>query len=126
MMVREIEDYRQPVTLLSGEIHVATRAEMLMKNGGVLHQLVASGISHTPPGRGYARMLGALAAVGEDPLIGYPITIHPPWGKKHRYISERNYLRLTRRDGKWYTDWEFEESGPNEEMMLTGQLRLDS
>ncbi|RED18448.1 alkaline phosphatase D family protein [Pontivivens insulae] len=126
MMVREIEDYRQPVTLLSGEIHVATRAEMLMKNGGVLHQLVASGISHTPPGRGYARMLGALAAVGEDPLIGYPITIHPPLGKKHRYISERNYLRLTRRDGKWYTDWEFEESGPNEEMMLTGQLRLDS
>lgn len=126
LMVREIEDHRQPVTLLSGEIHVATRAEMLMKNGGVLHQLVASGISHTPPGKGYARILGTLAAAGEDPLNGYPITIHPPKGMKHRYISERNYLRLTRRDGKWYTDFEFEETGTNPEMMLTGQLRLDS
>ena len=126
LMVREIEEFRQPVTLLSGEIHVATRAEMRMKNGGVLHQLVSSGISHTPPGRLYARLLGALATAGEDPLNGYPITIRPPMGHENRYISQRNYLRLTRTDGKWSAQWEFEDTGPNETMMLTGQLRLDS
>ncbi len=111
IIATEMEEHGQPCTLLSGEIHVATRAEMRLKDGQQLHQLVSSGISHNAPGGGYARMLGTLAYFGEDPLSGYPISIHPPAGQKHRYVSQRNYLRLTRVDRHWSADWVFEEDG---------------
>ena len=119
ILVREVEDHDQPVTLLSGEIHVATRATMKLKNGGVIHQLVSSGISHTPPGPGYARTLGALAMFGEDPLSGYPITIRPPAGQRNRYVSQRNYMRIRRRNGDWTTEWEFEEDGTSPTLALS-------
>ncbi|QIK39618.1 alkaline phosphatase D family protein [Pontivivens nitratireducens] len=119
IMVREVEQNDQPVTLLSGEIHVATRATMKLKSGSVIHQLVSSGISHTPPGTGYARTLGALAIFGEDPLSGYPITIRPPAGQRNRYVSQRNYLRIRRRGEDWTAEWEFEDDGASPPLALS-------
>ena len=118
ILVREVEQNHQPVTLLSGEIHVATRATMALKNGEVIHQLVSSGISHTPPGTGYARTLGALAMFGEDPLSGYPITIRPPTGQATRYVSQRNYLRIRRDADEWFAEWEFEDDGASPPLRL--------
>lgn len=98
------------ITVLSGEIHLATRAEMPIADGK-LHQLVASGIAHPPPPQAYARSLGWLAALGESPLPGKPITLKPLPGKKRIYVAERNYLVLERRDAKWSAAWELEDSG---------------
>src|SRR3546814_1323896 len=60
-------DLTTPVTVLSGEIHLATRGTMDTPEGP-LHQLVASGISHPAPPTAYARALGLLARFGEAPL----------------------------------------------------------
>ncbi|WP_415144756.1 alkaline phosphatase D family protein [Limimaricola cinnabarinus] len=99
-----------PVTVLSGEIHLATRAEMAASPGPV-HQLVASGIAHRAPPKGYARGLGWLAWLGEGPLSGHRIRILPPPGMRRRYVAERNFLVLERRDGDWNAVWHLEESG---------------
>lgn len=75
-LVRDIAE--QPdtdLTVLSGEIHLATRAEMRLSTGKALHQLVASGITHRAPPKTWARLLGAIAALGEDPLPEHPISI---------------------------------------------------
>lgn len=107
-----------PVTILSGEIHLATRAEM-GPGETLIHQLVASGISHRAPPRGYARALGLFAGLGDAPLQGHPIRIKPLPGQKHRYVAERNYLVLDRRAGRWQAVWHLEDSG------LTPPLALD-
>ena len=107
-----------PVTVLSGEIHLATRAEMGPDDTKV-HQLVASGISHRAPPRAYARALGLFAGLGEAPLPGHPIRIRPLPGQRHRYVAERNYLVLERRAGHWQAVWHLENSG------LTPPLALD-
>ena len=107
-----------PVTILSGEIHLATRAEM-GPGETLIHQLVASGISHRAPPRGYARALGLFAGLGDAPLQGHPIRIKPLPGQKHRYVAERNYLVLDRRGGRWQAVWHLEDSG------LTPPLALD-
>jgi len=99
-----------PVTLLSGEIHLATRGEMRLGDR-VLHQLIASGISHPPPPRGFARALGALSALGEAPLPHRPITLHPLPGQRRVYAAQRNYLLLFRRGGAWSAAWELESQG---------------
>ncbi|EYD71399.1 alkaline phosphatase D family protein [Limimaricola hongkongensis] len=99
-----------PVTLLSGEIHLATRAEMAAAPGPV-HQLVASGIAHRAPPKGYARGLGWLGQLGEGPLDGHKIRILPLPGKRRRYVAERNFLVLDRRAGDWTATWHLEESG---------------
>lgn len=99
-----------PVTAISGEIHLATRAIMDGAEGRV-HQLVASGISHRAPPRAYARCLGLLAGLGEAPLPGHPIRILPLPGQTHRYTAERNFLLLERRDGRWQAIWHLEDSG---------------
>ncbi|SET30247.1 alkaline phosphatase D family protein [Paracoccus homiensis] len=101
----------QSVTALSGEIHLATRAVMDLGPDGQLHQLVASGIAHRAPPRGWARFLGALSFLGEDPLPENPIRIRALPGQAHRYTAERNYLTLDRRDGRWSAEWELEDSG---------------
>ena len=116
------------LTVLSGEIHLATRAEMPLNrtanrtaNGAAtLHQLVASGIVHPPPPAAYARALGWLAALGEDPLPGQPIRLHPLPGRRRIYTAERNYLTLERRGERggergaerWTAVWHLEDSGP--------------
>ncbi|MCC5957336.1 MAG: hypothetical protein JJU07_14645 [Natronohydrobacter sp.] len=98
------------MTVLSGEIHLATQARM---KGGArdLIQLIASGIAHDAPPQGYARALGFLAGLGEAPLADHPITISPLPGQTRRYVAERNYLVLCRRTGQWNAQWELEHSG---------------
>ncbi|MGN7869139.1 alkaline phosphatase D family protein [Paracoccus sp. 22332] len=119
-MLGQILRMRQaaPVTVLSGEIHLATRAEMGPEDTKI-HQLVASGISHRAPPGAYARALGLFAGLGDAPLRGHPIAIRPLPGQKHRYVAERNFLTLDRRDGRWQAVWHLENSG------LTPPLALD-
>ncbi|WP_245943897.1 alkaline phosphatase D family protein [Acuticoccus kandeliae] len=105
------------VTVVSGEIHLATRATMAT-DAGDLHQLVASGISHPAPPTAYATVLGMLATLGEAPLPGHPIRIVPLPGHKARYKAERNFLVLERAGGAWSAVWDLEESGPTEPLPI--------
>jgi len=111
-------DTHMPVTVLSGEIHLATRATMETRDGVALHQLVASGVTHRPPPQAWARVLGALAWFGEDPLPGQPIKIRPIPGQRHRYIAERNTLHLSRKEGRWCAQWDFEHRGMSDPLTL--------
>ncbi len=106
------------ITAVSGEIHLATRAEMDLGQGRVLNQLVASGIAHRPPPRAWARFLGTLACLGEAPLEGHPIRIRPLPGQRHRYAAERNWLLLERRGAAWTARWDLEESGLTDPLPL--------
>ncbi len=99
---------RHRVTLISGEIHLATRATMAT-SAGPIHQLVASGIAHPPPPVAYARALGALAHLGEAPVPDYPIRLHPLPGQSNVYIAQRNYLVLERQGGHWQAWWQLED-----------------
>ena len=101
---------RSDMTVLSGEIHLATQARMRGR-GRDLIQLIASGIAHDAPPQGYARALGWLAGLGEAPLRGHPITIRPLPGQRRRYVAERNYLVLERKGAAWAAAWELEHSG---------------
>ncbi|WP_435103324.1 alkaline phosphatase D family protein [Arhodomonas sp. AD133] len=100
-----------PVTVISGEIHLATRGTMTTRSGPI-HQLVASGIAHPPPPGAYATALSTLARLGESPLPEHPIRLHPLPGKRRIYTAERNYLILERREARWRAWWELEASGP--------------
>ncbi|MDZ7748543.1 MAG: hypothetical protein U5K43_06620 [Halofilum sp. (in: g-proteobacteria)] len=65
-----------PVTLLSGEIHLATRATMAAQ-GAPVHQLVASGITHPPPPRAVrprARRAGPARRIA---VPAHPIRLRP-------------------------------------------------
>ncbi len=105
------------VTVLSGEIHLAMRGTMTT-DSGALHQLVASGITHPPPPKALPVALGLLARLGEAPLPGHPIRLHPLPGKSRPYTAERNYLMLTRRGGEWGASWQLEESGATERLAI--------
>jgi hypothetical protein len=107
------------VTVLSGEIHLATRATMKTADGD-LHQLIASGIAHPPPPVAYSRVLGWLAALGEAPLPEHPITLHPLPGQRRIYASERNFLVLERTAGEWTASWDLENSGPTDPLRIDG------
>ena len=98
------------VTVLSGEIHLATRAKMAHE-AGPIHQLVASGVAHRAPPRLYARALGALAKLGEAPLPAHPIRLHPLPGRSPIYTDERNVLILERMSDRWSARWNLEHSG---------------
>lgn len=104
-------DRGRRVTVVSGEIHLATRGEMPFRDGSILHQLVASGIAHPAPPAGYAIGLGLLATLGEDPLPGQPIGLRPLPGRGWIYAAERNYLVLKRDAGGWTAAWELERGG---------------
>jgi hypothetical protein len=99
------------ITAVSGEIHLATRAVMDMGDGLHLNQLVASGVAHRAPPRAWARVLGALAWLGEDPLPDNPIRVERIPGQRGRYVAERNYLVLERQGGVWSARWDLEASG---------------
>ena len=111
LLERTVADGHGAVTVLSGEIHLATRGVMALKNGDALQQLVASGIAHPAPPEIYARALGCLAAFGEDPLPGKPIRLKPLPGQKRIYVAERNYLVLERQGEGWTASWELEKTG---------------
>ncbi|MFK7868236.1 MAG: alkaline phosphatase D family protein [Roseobacter sp.] len=106
------------ITVISGEIHLATRATMELQPGQHLHQLVASGVTHRAPPKAWARFLGALSWLGEDPLPKNRILIHPIPGQSHRYIAERNTMSLQRKDGKWSAQWHFEKLGRTDLLKL--------
>jgi hypothetical protein len=106
------------ITAVSGEIHLATRAVMDLGGGLHLNQLVASGIAHRAPPKGWARFLGALSWLGEDPLPEHPIRVEPLPGRPGRYIAERNYLVLERTAKNWTALWDLEASGMTEAMSL--------
>lgn len=112
------ESGRGELTVLSGEIHLATRGEMRLKGGGIMHQLVASGISHPAPSPGYPRMLGLLAKFGESPLKGRKIRILPLPGYGTTYAGERNFLVLERRAVAWKAAWELEFTGRTEPVSI--------
>jgi hypothetical protein len=101
---------RANMTVLSGEIHLATQARMKGKSRDLI-QLIASGIAHDAPPQGYARALGMLAGLGEAPLRGHPISINALPGQPRRYVAERNYLVLHREGTHWSANWELETSG---------------
>ena len=105
------------LAVLSGEIHLAMRGTMRTKTGA-LHQLTASGISHPAPPDGLATALSLLARLGESPVRGHPIRLHPLPGKRRPYTAERNYLILRRRAKSWTAAWHLEESGETEPLQL--------
>ncbi|ETX13794.1 hypothetical protein OCH239_06910 [Roseivivax halodurans JCM 10272] len=108
--VLKLEETGHRVTVLSGEIHLATRGEL--RNGDApVHQLVASGISHRAPPKLWAHVLGTLARLGEAPIPQHPIRIRPLPGKRTNYTAERNYLSLERKGADWRARWALEESG---------------
>lgn len=109
-MLRMQEADGQQVTVLSGEIHLATRATMDTSDHP-LQQLVASGITHRPPPRAWARALHLLSTLGETPMPKHPIRIRRIPGQRGRYVAERNYLTLHRTGENWSARWEFEHSG---------------
>jgi len=105
-----IDTHERPgvdLTVVSGEIHLATRGTLAAKKGA-LHQLVASGITHPPPPKAWALALSALARLGEAPLKDHPIRLHALPGRTAAYTAERNFLMLERRGGRWETWWELE------------------
>ncbi len=105
------------MTVLSGEIHLATQARMKGQSRDLI-QLIASGIAHDAPPQGYARALGILAGFGEAPLRAHPIKISPLPGQTQRYVAERNYLALQRKSGLWSAEWELEQSGRTQPLSL--------
>ncbi|KTR05951.1 hypothetical protein NS365_09130 [Aureimonas ureilytica] len=102
---------RSPVTIVSGEIHLATRGTMECREGVLIHQLVASGITHPKPPRALGLGLGLLSRLGESPLKGRKIRLRPLPGQNAVYTADRNYLVLTRDEGRWHAAWELEERG---------------
>lgn len=106
-----------PVTVLSGEIHLATRGTLETATGP-LHQLVASGITHPAPPKAYAGALGLLARFGGSPLPQHPLRLRPLPGRRGIYTAQRNYLVLERRGGQWKAWWELEEDGATPPLAL--------
>jgi hypothetical protein len=98
------------ITLLSGEIHVATRGTFETR-GKTIHQLVASGISHTAPPAAFARVLGLLAWIGDNPLPDRPTKLKPLPERKGTYCAARNYLTLSRKHTRWHANWHLEGIG---------------
>lgn len=87
---------------------------MDLGDGLRLNQLVASGIAHRAPPKGWARFLGALTSLGENPRPGHPIWMERVPGRRFRYLAERNYLRLQGLSGEWRSRWDLESSGKTE------------
>lgn len=99
------------ITFLSGEIHLATRGELDLQDGSVIHQLVASGISHPAPGPGYPLILTLLSRFGESPLKGCAMRARRLPRALKTYVGERNYLILAAEADRWTAQWELEISG---------------
>ncbi len=111
LLERQSTEHGAPVTIVSGEIHLAARATMTFSNGEAMHQLVASGITHPEPPAAFAAGLGLLCGAGQAPLRGRPIRFGRLPGRPGRYTAERNFLVLERRAERWTTAWELERSG---------------
>jgi hypothetical protein len=106
-----------PVTIVSGEIHLATRATFDVPPMP-MHQLVASGIAHPAPPTAYGKALGALARFGNTPVPGRAIGMKPLPGKMEVYTAQRNYLVVERQGDRWLARWELEKEGPTPALQL--------
>ena len=84
---------------------------MILDDGRIVHQLIASGIAHPPPPTGYAFGLGLLAKFGEDPLAGCHLRMRPLPGEPWAYLAQRNYLDLSKRRQGWEARWYLERTG---------------
>ena len=111
LVIRLAQQDGHDITAVSGEIHLATRAVMDLGDGLHLNQLVASGIAHRAPPKAWARFLGALSWLGEDPLPEHPIRVERLPGQRNRYTAERNFLLIERDGGAWHARWDLETSG---------------
>lgn len=118
---RQATEGHNAVTVLSGEIHLATRGEMAFTDGTIVHQLVASGIAHPPPSKSYARVVGYLATLGESPLPGQQVFLKALPGHRQIYVAERNYVVIMRRRDEWSAEWELEVSGRTPPIILKGR-----
>ncbi|WP_336079678.1 alkaline phosphatase D family protein [Thalassospira sp. CH_XMU1448-2] len=117
LLERIANDHDHEITLLSGEIHVATRGTFETA-GKTLHQLVASGISHTAPPVMFARVLGLLAWIGDHPLPDRPTRLKPLPGRKGTYCAARNYLTLARKNERWDANWHLEGIGETPDLTI--------
>lgn len=99
------------VTILSGEIHLATRGEMRLRDKSLIHQLVSSGISHGAPPKAYALVLTMLARLGESPLPKRKIKMHRMPSARTIYVEERNFMVLERKGRDWSAFWDLEDQG---------------
>lgn len=108
----------QNLSVISEEIHLATRVVMDLGEGFGIDQLVASGIAHRPPPKAWAGLLGLLAQLGEAPLARYPTRIERLPGQRALYVAERTYLMLERRSDKWRAAWEPETGGRTPDLAL--------
>ncbi|SMD05341.1 hypothetical protein SAMN06297251_1222 [Fulvimarina manganoxydans] len=107
-----------PITIVSGEIHLATRGEMRLRDGTHLHQLVSSGIAHRAPPKAYAVVLTMLARLGESPLPKRKIRLHRLPSIKTVYVEERNFMTLSRKGRDWSAEWELEDQGRTPPLQL--------
>lgn len=82
-----------PVTIVSGEIHLAALGR-LEHDGVAVDQLISSGIAHPPPPRGFARALGWLARGARAPAPGFTVRMLELPGTGRRYLDARNWLEL--------------------------------
>lgn len=108
-LLSKVQD-RVPVTVLSGEIHLAARGELDVP-GRPIHQLVASGIAHPAPSVLYSWLMEGLARLPCHPLSGLASRMLPLPSMTSRYVAQRNYLILQRLSGEWTAHWEFEQHG---------------
>lgn len=82
-----------PVTIVSGEIHLAAHGR-LEGEGVAVDQLISSGIAHPAPPRGFARALGWLAHGVRHPAPGFATRMLKLPGTNRRYLGARNWLDL--------------------------------
>ena len=87
-----------PVSVLSGEIHLAARGTA-RRGDALVDQFTASGIAHPPPPALFGRVLGWLA---RKPWRRGDIELemHPIDGRGRRYLPVRNWMEVAvARDG---------------------------
>ena len=85
-------DVPLPVTVLSGEIHLAAHGT-IERGGAVVEQLTASGIAHPPPPDAFAR---ALEWMVRRPWQRGDITLtmHEQGATGRRYLAVRNWMEV--------------------------------
>ena len=108
-LVTNVTEHGIPTTVLSGSLDVASRAEMKLPGGRVLHQLVAAGISR-PARPKHRRILRWLAKLGGPKHVGRRVRfLRLP--KSQRFVAERGYIVVEGANGQWHASWELEGQG---------------
>ena len=99
-----------PVTVLSGEIHLAALGTAL-RGADSVAQYIASGIAHPPPPKAWASLLGRLTG-NEWRRDDIALRMQPLGETGRRYIAERNWLEVgIGPDGKLSATLHGEEAG---------------